>query len=381
MTRRARGEGGIRLRPDGRWEWSIRTPDGRRKTGYAKPNTGAGARAALRRARSTLDAGRPLLDERVRVGTFLDTWLTEVVKPHRSHGHWRNCESAVRLHIKPTLGNLRLSRLTAADVQRLVNGLEGQGMAGDSVRLIHASLRAALAVARRWGYVHDNVARLVEPIAVRRSEVVPFTEEELSRLLRAAKGDRLGAFVTVAVALGLRPGEARALTWDCLDLDGDHPSLRVRQAFSRSEGGERLGPAKTPRSHRVIALPAQCVEALRGHRRRQLEERVHAGPAWQDGDFVFTLADGRPLTDRSLGRWFSALMTKANVTDHRLYDLRHTAATLLLAQGVQPRVLMDVLGHSTYRLTMDTYAHVMPAALRETANAMDVVLARVAAIA
>jgi integrase len=169
--------------------------------------------------------------------------------------------------------------------------------------------------------------------------------------------------------------------WAEVDLDGDFPSLRVRNAFSRAEGGERLGPPKTPRSRRTIPLPATLVDVLREHRRRQLEERLHAGPAWQEGDFVFAQPDGRPLSTRTLGRWFSGLCSRAGVSGHRLYDLRHTAASLLFAQGVGPRYVMEVLGHSTYRLTMDTYAHVMPATLRDAAEAMDRALSRLAPIA
>jgi len=372
-TRRGRGEGGIRKRADGRWEAAIDLgwESGKRKRKFLYGRTRIEVAEKLRRVQAAIDNGRPVLDERVQVGDFLDRWLDTVVKPNRSHGHWRNCEAAVRLHIKPALGSIRLSKVTAADVQRLVNDARAKGLADDSVRLIHAALRAALGVAKRWGLAHENVASLVEPISVHRDEVEPFSEAELGQLLAVAGQDRLGAYVKVAVALGLRPGEARALTWADLDLDGEYPSLRVRNAFSRSAGGEKLGPPKTPRSRRVIALPRQSVDALMDHRRRQLKERIHAGPAWQAGDFVFAQPDGRPLTESALSRWFAGLSAQAGVTGHRLYDLRHTAATLLLAQGVHSRYLMEVLGHSTIRLTMETYAHVMPAAMRDTANAMD----------
>jgi integrase len=228
------------------------------------------------------------------------------------------------------------------------------------------------------GLVHRNVAQLVKPIPIAKEEVVPFSEEEMRRILVVVSGDRLGVYVKVAVAIGLRPGEGRALRWPDLDLDGEYPSLQVRQAFSRAPGGEQLGPPKTPRSRRQIPLPEELVDVLRQHRRLQLEERLKAGPAWQDGGFVFTTPDGRPLTDSTLRRWFASVSKRAGVDGHRLYDLRHTAASLLLAQGVHPRVVMEILGHSTYRLTMDTYAHVMPAAEREAAEAMGRALTRIA---
>jgi integrase len=287
---------------------------------------------------------------------------------------------AVRLYWKPTIGHLRLARLTAADVQRTINDLRDRGLAPDSVRLAHATLRAALETALRMdlGLVHRNVAKLVEPIPIANEEVIPFSEEEMGQILAVAGADRLGAYVKVAVALGLRPQEGRALRWPDLDLDGVFPSLGVHQAFSRAPGGERLGPPKTPRSRRQIPLPVELVDVLRQHRRLQLEERMKAGPAWQDGGFVFTMPDGRPLTDSTLRRWFASVSKRAGVDGHRLYDLRHTAASLLLAQGVHPRVVMAIFGHSTYRLTMDTYTHVMPAAEREAAEAMGRALTRIA---
>lgn len=379
--RRGRGDGGIRQRADGRFEGTIElgweNGKRRRKSVYGRSPTEV--KEKIRRVHGDLDAGRPPLDERTKVSGWLDVWLADFVKPNRSHGHWRNCESAVRLYWKPTIGHLRLARLTAADVQRTINDLRNRGLAPDSVRLAHATLRAALETALRMdlGLVHRNVAKLVEPIPIAKEEVVPFSEEEMGRILAVASADRLGAYVKIAVALGLRPGEGRALTWDDVVLDGENPSLRVRQAFSRAPGGERLGPPKTPRSRRTIQLPPELVDVLRQHRRQQLEERMKAGPAWQGDGFVFTRPDGRPLTDSTLRRWFASLSQRAEVDGHQFYDLRHTAASLLLAEGVHPRDVMEILGHSTYRLTMDTYAHVMPATQREAARAMGRALTRI----
>jgi hypothetical protein len=168
------------------------------------------------------------------------------VKPRRSFGHWRNCEQYVRLHIRPEIGRVALAKLNAADVERLVNATREKGLSDDTVRLVHATLRAALTVAKRRGLVHDNVATLTEPISVRREEVTPFAEDKVGRLLEAARDEPLGAYVTVALALGLRPGEARALMWEDIQLDGAYPCLRVRRAFRRAAGGEELGCSARP---------------------------------------------------------------------------------------------------------------------------------------
>ena len=371
----------VRHRGDGRWEGRIELdcgPGGRRRQKYVRGRTKREVTDQLHRVRTALDQGRPVFDERMRVDDFLARWLDEVVKPRRSHGHWRNCESHVRLHIAPAIGRVRLARLTAVDVEALINATRAKGVSDDTVRLVHATLRAALGVAKRWALVHDNVATLVEPVTVHRQEVSPFTEEEAGRLLGAAREDPLGAFVTVALALGLRPGEARALKWEDVEIDGPAPSLRVRRAFHRGPGCDELGTPKTPRSLRTLALPPQCAADLRSRRLVQREDRLRAGSAWEEMGFIFTGLTGRPVSHSAIARWFAALAARAGVTGHRLYDCRHTAASLLLAQGVQPRVVMEILGHSTYRLTMDTYAHVMPAAMSEAADATEQVLLRLA---
>jgi integrase len=198
---------------------------------------------------------------------------------------------------------------------------------------------------------------------------VPFTVEEVHRLLAVAAEDRLCAFYTVAMAVGQRPSEALGLRW--ADVDVDHGVLHVRHALERASGEYVLKKPKSRTSRRSVPLPGVCLDVLRIHRRHQLEERLAAGPLWQDWDLVFATPTGRPLSRSEVSRHFGVIQKRAAVPHHRLYDCRHTAASLLLAQGVAPRVIMETLGHSSYSLTMDTYAHVMPVLMRDAADAMD----------
>jgi hypothetical protein len=149
------------------------------------------------------------------------------------------------------------------------------------------------------------------------------------------------------------------LRWPDIDLDGAFPCLRVRSALRRFPGGEALAEPKA-RSKRTVTLPEECSSALRDHKRRQDRERLLAGEDWQEVGFVFTTGTGLPVSENTVSRWFTRLRSHARIEHGRLYDCRHTAASLLLAQGVHPRVIMDVLGHSTFRLTMDTYAQSCP---------------------
>jgi integrase len=283
-------------------------------------------------------------------------------------------------------------------------------------------LRAALNQARRWRAVFENVAELVEAPRHQAREIQPLTPEQARRLLEAAKGHRLGGVISVATALGLRLGEALGLRW--ADVDFDAGTLSVKQALERSGGDsaarrpliverhelrKRIAAApkrsaerrelrahlealrarwrtvrttlkttepKSRRSRRMIRMPAVVVAALKAHRTRQLEDRLVAGGAWKDSGFVFTSSIGTALEPRNVTGEFHELLASADLPSVRFHDLRHTAATLLLAQGVDPRTIMETLGHSQISLTLNTYSHVLPALQADAAAKLDAILTR-----
>ena len=153
--------------------------------------------------------------------------------------------------------------------------------------------------------------------------------------------------------------------------------IRIRVSLQRIEGKIQFVEPKTARSRRTIALPGITVDALRVHRTRQLEQRLAAGPVWREYGLVFTSTIGTPLEARNVTRHFHKTLAKADLPRRRFHDLRHTCASLLLAQSVHPRVVMEILGHSQISLTMDTYSHVMPSLQREAAQGIDAVLGEI----
>ena len=188
-------------------------------------------------------------------------------------------------------------------------------------------------------------------------------------MMATAQAHRNAARWTVALAVGLRQSKALALRW--ADVDLDNGTLTVRRGLHRVSGrGLVYEEPKADRSRRTLALPAQLVDALRAHRAAQLEERVAAGPLWQDCDLVFAQPNGRPIERKSDWRAWKALLRQAGVREVRLHDGRHTAATLLMSEGVHPRGRHGVLGHAQMRTTTDTYSHVMPALGRDAAERM-----------
>lgn len=168
----------------------------------------------------------------------------------------------------------------------------------------------------------------------------------------------------------MRKGELLALHWRDVDLVGG--TVRVRQTVQRLRGEDLVfGPPKSSRSRRTIPLPESSLKALLVHRDVQGAERQQAGDGWRESGLVFTTSVGTVIEPRNLSRTFDQLVTAAGVRRIRFHDLRHTCASLLLAQGALPRVVMDVLGHSQLSITMDLCSHVMPSALRDAAAAID----------
>lgn len=373
MAKRSAGEGSLFQRADGRWcgQINLGWQGGRRVRKYFYGSSAEQARDALLKARADHAAGFPIAIERQTVGQFLERWL-ETVKASIRPRTFQSYEILVRRHITPELGSLRLDKLSAQHVQTLLSRESASGLSSQTVRHVRAILRIALNQAIKWGLVARNAASLAVPPKLERKRFRSLSPEEARQLLDAARGDRLEAVYTVALSLGLRLGEILGLRWQDVDLDGG--TLTVNQAIYRMRGGLVTSEPKTERSRRCLFLPDGVRAALKAHRLRQLQERLIAGSRWQDTSLVFTSTIGTPLDPRNLFRAFKALLRRAGLPGCRFHDLRHSAASLLLAQGVPMRAVMELLGHSSMSTTADIYSHVMPAMMRDVADKMDAIL-------
>jgi integrase len=237
----------------------------------------------------------------------------------------------------------------------------------------HKLLKQALGQAVKWGLLPRNVADLVEPPRVPRKVVEHFTVEQAKAFLTAVEEDRLYALYVVTLSCGLRRGEVLALRWE--DVDLERGIIAINHTLAKVKGGWTLLEPKTPTSRRVVKLPAFAVEALRQHRLLQLREQYTAGPAWHDGHFVFTTQVGTPIDGNNMHHAYKAHLRRAGLPSISFHALRHSAATLMLALGVPPKVVAEMLGHSRIGVTMDTYSHVLPHLQEEAAAKMDGLLA------
>lgn len=374
-SRRGHGEGSIYQRSsDNNWVGTVDLGwvDGKRKRKVVYGKTRAEVRDRMAEVQRQLHSGT-LPGQRQRLGPFLEDWLTVVLPSTDIKASTiANYALVVRKHLIPGLGHHWLDKLRPEHVQSFLN-LKSETLGPRSVQNLRTLLGAALQHGEKWGYVPRNVARLTNPPRLERKEVVPLSPEEARRLLAKSKDDRLYALYAVALAIGLRKGEVSALRW--VDIDLDAATLRVTGTLKRMTGqGIVRDEPKTKKSRRTVPLPEVCVAALRAHRIGQAQERLAMGGRWEDSGYVFTTTKGTPIDPRNLTRQFAAACKRAKLPPARFHDLRHTCASLLLAQGVQPRVVMETLGHSGISITMDLYTHVMPSQQREAADRMQSLL-------
>ena len=381
--KRGQNEGSIFQRRDGRWcgVLNVGSNNGRRKRKYFYALTAAHVQEQLLKARSDHSRGLPVAIERQTVGQYLDHWLECTLKAKAKPRSYESFSTITRLHIKPSIGKVQLHKLAPQHIQKLLDEKSKKGLSPQTVTNIRTVLRSALSQAVKWSLVSRNSAALVNAPRISRKRIEPLNPEHARKLLDVARGSRYEAIYTVALTLGLRRGEVLGVRWS--DIDLDERALRVSQSVQRlSTGAEegrksemRATETKTDGSRRTIALPDSVVRALRAHRARQAQDRLVAGLSWEDHGLVFTNRIGRPIEPILLHREYKGLLKKAALpTTLRFHDLRHSAASLLLAQGVHPRAIMELLGHSSITVTMNVYGHVMPAMMREAADKMEAIL-------
>ncbi len=412
--KRGQGEGTIFEERPGRWVASITTGyvvrDGKRRRVRKKfvATTRDEVHKRLTKALRNQHCGRNVSPRIQKIGSFLDTWLSTVVKYSVRPKTLRTYSDMVNLHIKPALGNIQVERLTPDVVQAFLNDKLGSAICphcklsinakrmadhigashvdanskafrtigARTVVHIRATLRSALAVAMEWFELDRNVAAVAKPPRVIKKEMRSLRPDEARHYIEAARAERLEALFTVTVALGLRQAEILGLQWDAVDLENG--TLTVRRQLQRIDGRLELVETKSEEGARPLLLPAVAISALRRHQAKQDQERTECGDEWRESGMVFTSTIGTPLDARHVIRRHHAILTAAKIPHLRFHDLRHSAATLLLAQGVSPKYISQLLGHKQVSFTMQTYAHVIRETQQELADKMDEILNPVA---
>jgi integrase len=344
---------------------------------------------ALRTAQTERQDGTLVADERLTVGKWLEHW-TSVILPNRvangtlAESTFNNYRDTVRLHLAPALGHIRLKELEPFHVDRFIadkRSREGsKPYSANSLRIMRSSLRKALNDAQREGVIKRNVVSVSEPVRVERRASAWLDQSQARKLLEHIRGDRLEALYVVLLSLGLRRGEALALRWD--DIDFSNKTVRIARSLKRVQnsplpdgtypnGKTRLvfGATKTSVSVRTVLASEPCLKAIQQHQKRQKKEQL-ACDGWQDHGLVFTTTIGKPLDPDNVGPWFRKLCEEAGLGRRHLHQLRHSAASLMLAQEVPLHTVGAVLGHSNLSTTADVYGHIAAEQKKRAADAI-----------
>jgi integrase len=382
--KRGNGEGTIYRRPDGSWCTQVTVyVNGRRKRPTLYGKTRKEVAEKLAKATADRDGGMVYEASKLTTGEYLDRWLRDSVKGTVRETTHANYSYITRTHISPALGRVKLKSLTPAHVRGFYGEKARTDLSAATVRKMHVVLRKALSQAVSDGIIPRNAADGVKPprVSAPGEEIRPLTSEECGAFLEASRGERLEALCVLAVHCGLRVGELLALRWEDADLEAAKPALMVRRTLTRGEEGRGwvVGASTKSGKGRRVRLNRPAVAALKDHRKRQLEERMRLAGLWRDQGLVFPSETGSLLNPSNLrNRSFKRIKARSGVReDLRFHDLRHTCATLLLREGVNVKVVSEMLGHASITITLNTYSHVLPDMQDSAADAMEAALGTV----
>ncbi|MGI8541163.1 MAG: tyrosine-type recombinase/integrase [Rubrobacteraceae bacterium] len=322
------------------------------------------------------DAGK------LTVGEYLGRWLADSVKGTVKETTYANYSYITRVHISPALGRVTLKSLTPAHVRGFYGDKSRSEakLAAATIKKMHVVLRKALSQAVSDGLIPRNAADGAKPprVSAPGEEIKPLTSEECGAFLEAARGERFEALFVLAVHCGLREGELLALRWEDADLEAAKPAVLVRRTITRGEDGRGyvVGASTKSGRGRRVRLTRRAVAALKDHRKRQIEERMKLAGLWKDQGLIFPNETGSLLNPSNLRtRSFKRIKAASGVRDDlRFHDLRHTCATLLLGEGVNAKVVSEMLGHASITITLNTYSHVLPDMQDSAADAMEAAL-------
>lgn len=350
-----------------------------RKGNFTVTAMGPTAQESRRRAKAKLESlpnlgskSTGISNSKLFLEVFLDSWLTKEHKHQIAHSTLKRYQSLARFHINPSIGKIELRKLTASDINQVLSNMRESGQSPRSQQQARALLSVALQDAERKEYILVNPVKKVRVPINRVKEIDPLGIEDVRRLLDTYDGSYMSARLHIALLCGLRQGEALGLRWQ--DINFQSGILVVRNQIQVIEGKLQLTGLKTDRSRRSIALTSATLLALEKHQEIVQKMRDACGSSWRENDFVFPYFDGsaHPATP-DYNNWKRSLRL-CGIKTRRLHDARHTAATLMYAQGVGIEVISRALGHSSSAITSKLYVHSAIKPQIEAANAVNAAL-------
>jgi len=300
-----------------------------------------------------------MLPGRTTMAEYLEKWLSDYAKPNLSPRGFERYESICRVHLIPSLGGILLTQLRPEHLQKHYTAKLNNGLSALTVKYHHTVIHKALQTALKWGLVNRNVADGVDVPRARHNEMQTWDEYELTRFLETAKDSPYYALFYTALYTGMRRSELLGLKWT--GVDSIFSQIYVTRSLHQLKDGSYIfTQPKSAKSRRTIALSPSAILTLGEHKEKQGAIRDSLGIPLKDDDLVFSTPEGKPLRPNTVTRAWAMLAARAGVKVIRLHDARHTHASLMLKQGVHPKIVQERLGHASIQITLDTYSHVAP---------------------
>jgi integrase len=362
----------------GRHRWLVRVFLGRDHQTHKRRYHNRTVHGPVRQAQSYLnkvlrerDLGRRIEGVAITLDEFLDRWLDNAAKPKLRLRSYQSYESLLRRYVRSVLGGRILSAITPLDVQDAYHKMIDRGLSARTVRYTHSVLRSAMRQAMRWRLLLQDPTDGAQLPRLGRREVRVLTAEQSRSFLSAALNTHYGSVFAVALTTGMRPSEYLALKWH--DIDWNRGTVSVVRTLERASGLWRFAETKRARSRRIIKLQDWVLETLKDVQGATRQSDGYSWPAV--AELIFTTPTGRPIHSDKLAKRFKAILRQVGLPAIRLYDLRHTAATLALSAGVPPKVVAEQLGHASAAFTLDVYSHLLPHMQEEAAIKVEQILA------
>jgi len=362
----------------GEYRWLVRVYLGRDRETRKRNYHNRTIYGSLRHAQAYLtkrlherDLSRGVEGLQITVDEFLDHWLKTAVKPKVRGKTYDDYAAMLRRYIRPAIGARMLASLSPLEIQTAYQIMGDRKLSARTSRYAHAVLRAAIRQAIRWQLLVTDPTQGVQLPSSQRREMSVLTTEQARSFLRAAAHSPQACIFAVALTTGMRPSEYLALSWR--DIDWDRGTVSIVRSLHKREGQWTLADTKRVSSRRVVKLQTWILELLR--RLKDEADRTSGACDSVFADLIFTTARGEPINEEYLvKKHFKPLLRQAGLPNIRLYDLRHTSATLALTVGVAPKVVSEQLGHASAAFTLDTYSHVLPHMQDEAAAKMEAAL-------
>jgi integrase len=316
-----------------------------------------------------IDTGSFMRPGKTTVADSLERWV-EDRRPNLSPRAYERYREVIGKHLIPNLGSTTLTQLKPEHLQRLYTAMQNSGLSAWTVKYVHGLIHVALKTALEWGLIVRNPADAVKPPKIHRNEMQTWDDPEISLFLEAAKGNPHHALFYTALFTGMRRSELLGLKWSDVDL--------VQMQISVCRGLHRLKDRsyvftepKSAKSRRTIALPPSVALLLKGHQEKQKLDRAMLGMAWSNDDLVFGTLEGKPRFPDTITKAWQRVAAEAGVKVIRFHDARHTHASIMLKQGIHPKIVQERLGHASIEMTLDIYSHVTPGLQKAAAARFD----------